>query len=60
MSKYLTVKEYANIEGIGVQAVYNRISRGSIDTVFVNVTLVDKDSYKPKKAGRPSKEVKAQ
>jgi len=55
MDKYMSIKDYAEYNNITVSAVHNRIYRGKLERVFVNVWLVDTESYKPGKSGRPKK-----
>jgi hypothetical protein len=54
--KLLSVKEYADSQGITTAAVYNRRSRGRLTLVKQNGRLlVYVPSYEPGKSGRPKK-----
>ena len=56
-SSFLSVKEYAELCKISTAAVYNRINRGRLSFVELHgIKLVDVNSYRPGKAGRPKKE----
>lgn len=53
MKNKLTVKQYAELQGVKTSAIYNRIARGTLKSKFDVVTWVypnsDKTIKKPRK-----------
>lgn len=59
MAKFISVSEYAKQNEINTAAVYLRHKRGRLKMVKKNgIWLVNVDSYKPGKPGRPTKKAK--
>lgn len=51
---YISVKEYADMQGVTTSAIHLRIKRGRLEFVTLNgLKLVDASSYKKGVSGRP-------